>query len=116
MKVKECTIVLLNDGGDVDTLSKENKIGTSHFIFLWCNPSNIAGIIEMNYKVRALRATDNGLMYDIAIIDLHKGGFPLMSPERTIEEYFRVADLYLEAASKEYTSELINFIKLKKEK
>ena len=101
-----CYIVLLSNAGDIDTV---DTLEEGNHIFLWCNPHNIAGVIEMNYKIRELRKKTSFLNH-LVIIDLHKAGYPPMNAERITEECIRIAEMYVESASEIYDAELINFI------
>lgn len=95
------TITLLGTSEDL----KGIKMTKGSNIFLWVDPSNIAGILELNEIVRKQNAKEEGTAQNI-IIDLLKAGYPPMAPEKVLQTYLGILELYKEAG-------LVQFKKVK---
>lgn len=96
-----CSIVLLRDCSDLEKLTNWQ---TSNWIIIWAEPRDIGGIIELNYRLKALAKEHkpDGVIIDRVIVDFQTAGFPPMYPQEYNKELRRLADKYVEFAKTSY--------------
>lgn len=83
-----CVVVL--DSPDILT-SLDISVAQS-FLFLWCDPENIAGIVELNFFTRKLK--ERGILAESTVIDLIKAGYPHMSLENKRIQHLKIVDTW----------------------
>ena len=99
---KTLNVVLTANAADLDKL---NQFKDGNWIFLWANPKDFAGIIEMNFRIRKIQNDnlEHQTLAELAILDLEKAGYPPIAGDAYFKELYHIADLYAEAGSKNYS-------------
>ena len=114
--IQKCNIVVFDKPTHLDAFLDEEKLKEldSHWIFLWCNSLSIIDTIEVNHRVRKIQQCikDTEKLAEISVLDLRRAGFPSLTPEEEIQEYQRIAGLYLIKARERYVVEVFNFLEI----